>query len=447
MTLRHYAGACALVAGFISAVLLPSAMAQGEDLREFYGKYSKSRGLLGAWMAGSKDYEKANKEHQTSIDDYTRFVVLGNTYRTRLVPKSDPTADKLLALPDESMRDVEKGMLKAFELPYGADLLLAYEQGLLKHSQSLLEKSTDQYARLNGSRVLPVIGLGLGSKNRDNKAVLELKGQFEVAEGLVQLSNNLLSKAFAGTPRDDGAALYTLRSLKELYRSLATTAPLRTDREKRNAPTALKPDLEEKNLTILADFIEKSPAFLSGAASDEIQGFRLLRREAIRALAANGKAKLGKTSPALTLARVLTRPRAQANPADAFRLDEQVDAAIGLVQTKPEKDFNSNLAAGLVGHFLSEYLAQYGDRANNGELKSFPFAYHAARLNTALADWTTSTNPSVKMLAQRAKTCLTAMEKRDASAQFQEAELLQNLRKDDLLFTGDAASKIEIAAN
>jgi len=74
MTLRHYAGACALVAGFISAVLLPSAMAQGEDLREFYGKYSKSRGLLGAWMAGSKDYEKANKEHQTSIDDYTRFV-------------------------------------------------------------------------------------------------------------------------------------------------------------------------------------------------------------------------------------------------------------------------------------------------------------------------------------------------------------------------------------
>jgi hypothetical protein len=172
-----------------------------------------------------------------------------------------------------------------------------------------------------------------------------------------------------------------------------------------------------------------------------------LRREAIRALAANGKAKLGKTSPALTLARVLTRPRAQANPADAFRLDEQVDAAIGLVQTKPEKDFNSNLAAGLVGHFLSEYLAQYGDRANNGELKSFPFAYHAARLNPALADWTTSTNPSVKMLAQRAKTCLTAMEKRDASAQFQEAELLQNLRKDDLLFTGDAASKIEIAAN
>lgn len=85
-------------------------------------------------------------------------------------------------------------MIKAFELPYGADLLLAYEQGLLKHSQSLLEKSTDQYARLNGSRVLPVIGLGLGSKTRDNKAVLELKSQFEVADGLVQLSNNLLRK-------------------------------------------------------------------------------------------------------------------------------------------------------------------------------------------------------------------------------------------------------------
>lgn len=447
MTLRHHAGACALAAGFIAAVLLPSAMAQGEDLREFYGKYSKSRGQLGPWMAGSKDFEKGNKEHQTAIDDYTRFIVLGNTYRTRLVPKSDPTPEKLLALADESMRDVEKGMLKAFELPYGPDLLLAYEQGLLKHAQSLLEKSTDQYARLNGARVLPAIGLGLGSKTRDNKAVLDLKGQFEVADGLTQLSNSLLSKAFAGTPRDDGAALYTLRGLKEMYRSLAVTLPLRTDREKRNVPTALKPELEEKNLTLISNFIEKTPTFLAGAAPDEIQGYRLLRREAIRALAANGKAKLGKTSPALTLARVLTRPRAQANPADAFRLDEQVDAAIGLVQTRPEKDFNSNLAAGLVGHFLSEYLAQYGDRANNGEMKSFPFAYHAARLNTALTDWTTSANPGVKLLAQKAKTCLTALEKREATAQFQEAELLQTLRKDDLLFTGDAASKLEIASN
>lgn len=447
MSPRHFAGVCALAAACVATVLLPAALAQGDDLKTAYAKYQKGRGMLGPWMAATKDYEKANKEHLDAVDGYTKFIVFGNTYRSRLVPKQDPTAEKLLTLADDAMRDVEKGMIKSFEMPYGADLLLAFEKTLLKNAKDLLDKNTDQYARLNGARVLPVIGLGLGSKNKDNKPVLDLKSQMDLAKGLTELTNELSAKAFAGTPRDDGAALYALRGVKEMYRSLATTLPLRTDRERKTGPLSIPLDVEERNIEQLSSFVLKAPAFLSGAATDEIQGYKLLRREAIRALAANGKTKLGKTSPALALARVLTRPRNQANPADAFRLDEQVDAAIGLAQTRPDKDFNAELAASLFGQFLTEYLAQYGDRANGGEMKAFPFAYHAARLNTALSDWTSAPVPGVKLMAQKARTCLSAMEKRDSTAQFQEAELIQNLRKDDQLFKGDAASKIEFPAN
>lgn len=447
MSTRHFAGACALALACVVTVFLPAAIAQGDDLKAAYAKYQKGRGMLGPWMAGTKDYEKANKEHLDAVDGYTKFVVFGNTYRSRLVPKQDPTAEKLLTLADDAMRDVEKGMIKSFEMPYGADLLVAYEKTLLKNAKELLDKNTDQYARLNGARVLPIIGVGLGSKTKESKAVLDLKNQMELAKGLTELTNDLAAKAFAGTPRDDGAALYAVRSVKEMYRSLAATLPGRTDREKKAGPLSLPADVEEKNLDLLSSFVLTAPAYLSGAAPDEIQGYKLLRREAIRALAANGKTKIGKASPALTLARVLTRPRNQANPADAFRLDEQVDAAIGLAQTKLDKDFNADLAASLYGQFLTEYLAQYGDRANAGEMKSFPFAYHAARMNTALSDWTTVPVPGVKLMAQKARACLSAMEKRDSTAQFQEAELIQSLRKDDQLFKGDAASKIEFPAN
>lgn len=447
MSPRHFAGASLLVAALVGTVFLPSALAQGDDLKTAYAKYQKGRGMLGPWMAGTKDYEKGNKEHRDAVEGYTRFVVYGNTYRNRLVPKQDPTAEKLLTLADEVTRDLEKGMIKAFEMPYGPDLLLAFERSLLKSSKELLDGNTEQYARLNGSRALPALGIGLGSRTKDNKAVLDLKGQMEIATGLTSLANDITAKAFAGNPRDDGAALYAMRGVKEMYRSLATTLPLRTDRDKKAGPVSLPQDVEEKNLELLASFVLSPPAYLSGALPDEIQGYKLLRREAIRALAANGKTKLGKTSPALTLAKVLTRPRNQANPADSFRLDEQVDAAIGLAQIRLEKDFNSDLAASLVGQFLTEYLAQYGDRANAGEMKAFPFAYHAARLNTALSDWSAAPVPGVKLMAQKARACLSAMEKRDGTAQFQEAELIQTLRKDDQLIKGDAASKIEFPAN
>lgn len=447
MSPRHFAGVCALAAACVSAVLLPEAMAQGDDLKTAYAKYQKGRSMMGPWMAASKDFEKGNKEHQEAVDGYARFVVFGNTYRNRLIPKQDPTAEKLLTLADDAMRNVEKGMTKAFEMPYGADLLVAFEKSLLKGARELLDKNTDQYSRLNGSRALPVIGLGLGSKTRDNKAVMDLKNQIEIAKGLTELTNDIAAKAFAGSPRDDGAALYALRGAREMYESLGTTQPLRTEREKKTGPMALPADLEEKNLSLLSSFVLSTPPYLSGAPSDEVQGYKLLRREAIRALAANRKAKLGAASPALTLARVLTRPRNQANPADAFRLDEQVDAAIGLANTIPNKEFNGELAASLVGHFITEYLAQYGDRANAGEIKAFPFAYHAARLNTALSGWTASPTPGVKLMAQKARACLSSMEKRDSTAQFQEAELIQTLRKDEQLFKGDAASKIEFPAN
>jgi hypothetical protein len=151
MSPRHFVGACALAAACVATVFLPAALAQGDDLKAAYAKYQKGRGMLGPWMAGTKDYEKANKEHLDAVDGYTKFVVFGNTYRSRLVPKQDPTAEKLLTLADDAMRDVEKGMIKAFEMPYGADLLIAYEKTLLKNAKDLLDKNTEQYARLNGA--------------------------------------------------------------------------------------------------------------------------------------------------------------------------------------------------------------------------------------------------------------------------------------------------------
>jgi hypothetical protein len=182
---------------------------------------------------------------------------------------------------------------------------------------------------------------------------------------------------------------------------------------------------------------EKPPAWANGASPEELEGYRMIRREAIRVLAAAGRSKVGAVSPATVLGRILALDPTKSS----YRLDELVDAAIGLATIRPDPTYNTDLAASLVGKTIQEFIATYTQK--QGIYASFPFVYHAARLNTALIFWEEKPpSPEIKALVTKARAALTALEKKQ-EPQFQETEAIQKLRdKSYEMIKGDKSSEI-----
>jgi hypothetical protein len=150
---------------------------------------------------------------------------------------------------------------------------------------------------------------------------------------------------------------------------------------------------EAKAVQALIALVDRKPPQNPPPTREELEGLQILRREAIRALAlsrypvildAKG-APQGKT--ALTLLKVMRNDGLNPPP----RLDEQVEAAIGIAMLKlhPHRDYNSDyqmdVAACHLGRFLVDLARKNQDR--NAERKTrtqHPWKTFGARLGVAL---------------------------------------------------------------
>jgi len=406
------------------------------ELKEIYSKYQSGRGAVNRWMSGNTPFDAAKKEDLDLLANYCRFITKGQTFHDRLTTTSDINSKLLLDLPDNVQKDIGQTMVRAFDSPHGPSLLKTYHRTMLEQADAVLAETKDQYVRLNLARILPGIGQAVGSTKRDGKAVLDLKDQVEVYNRQIAACTKLVENASKGTPRDDGVLLYALRGAKEAMAGYNQTFALRTDREKKGL---VPPDAgqEEKLLGLAANLAEKPPQWTNGATNEELEGFRMIRREAIRVLAASGRAKVGSVVPAAVLGRILALDPTKSN----YRLDELVDAAIGLATMRVEAGYNTDLAASLVGKTIQEFIATYTQK--QGIYASFPFVFHAARLNTALIGWEDKpTSPEIKALVTKARAALTALEKKQ-EPQFQETEAIQKLRdKGYEMIKGDKSTEI-----
>ena len=434
-----FGNGAAKLSGAIALFVCLTGLALGQpnpELKDLYSKYQSGRGALNRWMSGNTAFDPAKKEDLDSLGNYCRFATKGQTYHDRLNTGSDINSKLLLDLPDNVQKDVTQTMVRSFESPHGAALLKAYHRTMLEQAEAVLGETRDQYVRLNVSRVLPAIGLAVGSTKRDGKAVLELKDQVDIYNRQIAACTKLIEAASKGSPRDDAVLLYSLRGAKESMLGYNQTFSLRTDREKKGLvpPDAVN---EEKLLALAASLAEKAPAWVNGATPEELEGYRMIRREAIRVLSASGRAKVGAISPATALGRLLALDPTKST----YRLDELTDAAIGLASMRPDPTYNTDLAASLVGKTLQEFIAMYTQKS--GVYASFPFVYNAARLNTALIAWDEKPpSPEIKALVTKARTALTALEKKQ-EPQFQETEAIQKLRdKGYEMIKGDKSSEI-----
>jgi hypothetical protein len=145
--------------------------------------------------------------------------------------------------------------------------------------------------------------------------------------------------------------------------------------------------LESRAIVDLNKFVQAKGKFLSANPSiEEVNGFRFVRRDAVRALAlsrypgaeVNGKLE-GRT--AQTLLRVMVNDNM--NPPAA--LDEQVEAAIGVARLKSEltKSYQPDYAAYWLAVFLADFSLRCSNQDNAKDANS-PWKVYGSRIGEAL---------------------------------------------------------------
>jgi len=181
---------------------------------------------------------------------------------------------------------------------------------------------------------------------------------------------DLLVKVITDPDEVDGARFWACRGLRNLFARAGKKLPLNVGAARR-----------QKALEALVAFIQRKPEVTKMTPEEELNGLRVLRREAVRALAElrdPGAAKPN-AHAALTLVRVLA---GDTGLVPSPRLDEKVEAAIGVCQLRPDAkgDYQPGYGAFFVGRFLVELGSKYAARKSNRE----PWKIHAARLDEAL---------------------------------------------------------------
>jgi hypothetical protein len=196
-----------------------------------------------------------------------------------------------------------------------------------------------------------------------------------VAENGFEDVADALLEILQDSKQSDAVRYWAVHGLRELFRAAHQPEPVLMRNKER----------EEKSIQALIGVIEhKGPAM---GLPEEIEGARVYRREAVRALAltrypalVDVKDKKVKARPALVLLRVLAEPgRLTPSP----RLDEQVEAAIGLakLQAKLSPDYQPDYAAEHIARFIVKLAERYEKEGKKG---MEPWKVHAARIGEAL---------------------------------------------------------------
>jgi hypothetical protein len=175
--------------------------------------------------------------------------------------------------------------------------------------------------------------------------------------------------------QNDAVRYYTLEAMGTL---LSQVQPGQGD-------PMLSKDQQSKCAEALIAFLEQKKGPDKNAPVEEIDGFRLLRREAVRTLAKiHTPAFSDKVRPALVLARFAGNDeRIQPPP----RIDERVEAAMGLARMVQGRDnrYQPDYAAGQIAKCLGAFaFAAQNERNNQKEVKTHPWRVQAALLKEAL---------------------------------------------------------------
>jgi hypothetical protein len=247
----------------------------------------------------------------------------------------------------------------------------------------------------------------------------------------------------------DAVKLYALMGLKNVFRAKNSGDP--------NQPPWKDVDDRSDYARDMLEFMVRKPNLPPNAAPEEMEAFKYVRREAIRAVAQTRLPQLLKKNKPLSLAdRRLARPALELtrvmrndgiNPAPTFT--EQIEAAIGICLMNPREDptYHVPYALQQLGLFLVDFADKY-EKDRSKTTKSEPWQRESIRLQQALSSLeTANASPEDKAMILKfvglAKPMLKRIEEKSESNVRELRNWLGTNKPGDSLYKGDKEATIK----
>ena len=313
----------------------------------------------------------------------------------------------------------------------------------LKKGMPTTKEAARIYSDKIGKRGLEVI-------KHENSRLLAKVNVARVMARAAELGQPELADSFVAVLKvpelSEGARLYALRGLRELLAQ---------------EPPVLGAERLSGIVGVLTEAVErKAPFDPKVTPPEDVDGFRYVRREAVRALAlVKDPSATGPGKPALTLLRVVAREGLSPEP----RIDERIEAAIGLARMRPSskdaKNYQPDYAVYQIARMLDDLavavnedrqsIARAATREEQkvaGVPKRLPWLSYAVRLGDALRAMQAEVpNPYLAKLIPECLKLLGAVEggSADVSAQSLLQFLERNPAPSDRLIKGVDSSTLK----
>jgi hypothetical protein len=336
----------ALALGLLSSpFLLAGPENQGkEELKKEYYEY---KNVLNELFNGETTCDPRNETHRKAIDFEARWIlyrIYNTEYHapTSLDPKEAAKNDFTIThIFGEYTGDLRR---------LARDRERTKETGR-EYSKAVIERGTE-VLKAPGAKPIAIANAARAL------AYLAELGQPELADALVPLIQS-------PPQNNQGAQYWAFKGLSDLQEKF---------------PQALKDQRLANVSQALCAFIDKPVTFPKEATEADINGYRILRREAVRALARTRVPDFDdKNLPALTLLKVMTATGMQPAP----DIDERVLAATGLARMRPGKNssYNTDYAVQHIGYVTADLGSfKASVRADANKVRKLPVKMYSSQL-------------------------------------------------------------------
>jgi hypothetical protein len=303
------------IAAICTVALLSSANVRGQDdvlptngMDSLKADWKKHHDLATDLLRGFRVADPKDQSHVEALDMQAKY----DTYRFTWVPYQQKPGE-LHGVYQSGVALAVTNLTKGKPGTTGA--ISIYAPKVIEHALEVL-KSGRLVAKVNAARVL---------------AKLAELGPPELAEALTAVLQN--------PEQSDAVKFHIAHAMQVLLEQ---------------NPPAVPQEQEKKAAEALANFIDRKMTIADTTKREDVEGFRYVRREGIRALAQfRNPGAAPKGLGAFTLLRVVAKDGLVPPP----RTDERVDAVCGLARLKPSLDneYNPDYAIAQIGLFLEEF--------------------------------------------------------------------------------------------
>lgn len=293
------------------------------------------------------------------------------------------------------------------------DYIRSFTLGTLVDPQNpvrVLKEGQVDLARILGDEMLKQLKPLIGSKEKPSGADMVVKLNSVRLISIIARSGydgagNAAVEIINDPQHHDAIKLYALEALNNLF---SVPNPDRADRS-----MFLNPDDELRAVTTVIGFIARKPAIAPNTPREEIDAYKFVRREAVRALGKvrkpayrEGTSGVVAANPAVWLLRVAAADKTLVPPPS---LNERVEGLAGYLGLMPDKEQNMDFAAGFVALTIKDLTLDYKERKplekSRGEEKPTEYSplerdYHpwkvtATRISVGLKVWYENWNDPV----------------------------------------------------